>query len=519
MAAFGGVTFLSRIAGLARDVLVARYLGAGPAAEAFILAFRLPNTFRRIFAEGAFTTAFMPMFAKALERDGPEQARDFGAQAQALLGAILFGLTVLALIFMPLLVYVIAAGFGEDSEKRDLTILLARIMFPYLALISLTALYSAMLNALGRFAITAAAPILLNLLMVLGMLAAAQFGWPMPQSLAVSTLIAGIGQFWLVWRAAKRLGMSLRPRRPRLTPEMRAMGRFAFPAVISGGATQINILIGSSIASFFVGAAAWLNYADRLYQLPLGLVGAAIGAALLPELARRAASEDHRGAQEALNRALEFGLLGALPAAAALLVIPGTLISVLFERGAFTAADTQATAQAVALYATGVPAFILLKAVAPIYYAHEDAKTPLRYALWGMALNTILAIVGAWLWDWRAIPLATAAAAWFNLALLWRGAAKDPARVIDAKLKRRAPRFLLAALIMGGLVWAADRAIMPGLAGSSLRYLALGGIVAAAMAVYGGLLILTGAGSLAEVKAALRRQGSETAPQRSPEEG
>lgn len=506
MAAFGGVTLLSRVAGLVRDVMIARYLGAGAASDAFFAAFRLPNMFRRIFAEGAFTTAFMPMFSKALERDGPERARDFGAQAQALLGTILFGLTFLALIAMPLLVYAIAAGFGEDEAKRDLTILLARIMFPYLALISLTALYSAMLNALGRFAITAAAPILLNVLMILGMLGAARFGWPMAQALAVSTLIAGIGQLWLVWRAAKRMGMGLSLRRPRLTPEMGAMARFALPAAISGGATQINILIGTSIASFFAGAVTLLSYADRLYQLPLGLVGAAIGAALLPELSRRAAMEDAKGAQEALNRAMEFGLLGALPAAAALLAIPDTLISALFERGAFSAADTGATADAVALYALGVPAFVLLKAAGAIFYAREDAKTPLRYALWSIALNTILAAAGAWLWDWRAIPLATSIAAWFNLALLWRGAAHDPARVIDARLKRRAPRFLLASAIMAALVLAADRAIMPGLAGSSLRYLGLAAIVGGAMAAYGGLLILTGAGSLAEVKAALRRK-------------
>ncbi|MDD2868756.1 murein biosynthesis integral membrane protein MurJ [Neomegalonema sp.] len=506
MAAFGGVTLLSRVAGLARDVMIARYLGAGPASDAFFAAFRLPNMFRRIFAEGAFTTAFMPMFAKALEREGPEKARDFGSQAQALLGSVLVGVTLIALIFMPVLVYVIAAGFGEDPDKRDLAILLARIMFPYLALISLTALYSAMLNALGRFAITAAAPILLNVFMILGMVLAARFDWPMAQSLAISSLLAGFGQLWIVWRAARKLGMSLGLRRPRLTPEMKGMARFALPAAISGGAMQTNIVIGTTIASFFAGAVSWLSSADRLYQLPLGLVGAAIGAALLPELSRRAAAEDARGAQEALNRAMEFGLLGALPAATALLAIPGTLISVMFERGGFGPADTLATAQAVALYALGVPAFVLLKAVAPIYYAREDSKTPLRYALRGMAVNTILSLGGVWLWDWRAIPLATSVAAWANLWMLWRGAAHDPARVIDARLRKRGPLFLLAALIMAALAWGADRALMPELEGSSLRYLGLAGIVLGAMAAYGLSLMALGAGSLAEVKAALRRR-------------
>ncbi len=505
MAAFGGVTLLSRVAGLARDVMIARYLGAGPASDAFFAAFRLPNMFRRIFAEGAFTTAFMPMFAKALEREGLDSARGFGAQAQALLGTILVGLTLIALIFMPMLVYVIAAGFGEDPEKRDLTILLARILFPYLALISLTALYSAMLNALGRFAITAAAPILLNAFMILGMILAARLDWPMAETLAVSSTLAGIGQLWLVWRAARKLGAGLPLQRPRATPEMRAMAKFALPAAISGGAMQINIVIGTSIASFFASAVSWLSYADRLYQLPLGLVGAAIGAALLPELSRRAAAEDAKGAQEALNRAMEFGLLGAFPAAVALLAIPDTLIATLFQRGDFGPADTHATAQAVALYALGVPAFVLLKAVAPIYYAREDAKTPLRFALWGMAINTVLSVGGAALVDWRAIPLATSIAAWANLWMLWRGAAHDPARVIDERLKRRAPRILLAALLMGLLVWLADRAIMPGLAGSSLRYPALAAIVTGGMAIYGGALILLGAGSIGELKAGLRR--------------
>ncbi|MFT5000033.1 MAG: putative peptidoglycan lipid II flippase, partial [Planctomycetota bacterium] len=385
----GGWTLISRIAGFIRDIMIAAFLGAGPVAEAFLIAFSLPNMFRRFFAEGAFNTAFVPMFSKKLEAG--ENANDFARDALSGLLTILIVLTLLAQVFMPWLVLAMASGFTSDG-RFDLAVDFGRIAFPYILFISMAALISGALNAMGRFWVAAAVPVALNVLFIGSMALAAKFGWDIGRALIWTVPIAGVAQLALVWFAAAREGLRLWPRWPRMTPELKRLAVIAGPAALAGGVVQVNLLVGRQVASFFDGAIAWLNYADRLYQLPLGVVGIAIGVVLLPDLSRKLRGKDDAGARDAVNRAAEFSLALTLPAAVALIVIPLPLVSVLFQRGAFSASDAAMTAQALAIYGMGLPAFVLHKVLQPLYFAREDTKRPFYYALVAMIINAGLAI-------------------------------------------------------------------------------------------------------------------------------
>ena len=503
-ATVGGWTMASRILGFIRDIMIAAFLGAGPVAEAFFVAFRLPNMFRRFFAEGAFNMAFIPLFAKRLE--GGEDAKGFAEEALAGLLTILLTLTALALVFMPILMLALAAGFAEDAAKFDLAVAYGRIQFPYLLCMALTALFSGVLNAMGRFAAPAAAPVLLNVILIAAMALAATTAAPVGDALALGVLAAGFAQVWLVARAARAAGMGLGWRRPRWTPAMKRLVQLGVPGALAGGVTQVNLLIGTIIASFYAGAVAWLNYADRIYQLPLGVVGVAIGVVLLPELSRRVRADDGPGARAAFCRATEFALALTLPAAAALIAIPGPIAEVLFARGAFGAEDAAAVGAALFFFALGLPAFVMQKVLQPAYFAREDTMTPLKYAAASMALNTAVSLGGAPLIGWMAIPLGTALAGWLNLALLWRGARAfgDAARP-DERLTRRLPRLILATTLMGAAVWLAAGWLAGALATPGLRYAALGALVAGGAAIYAGLAMGLGAVSVKELKGAMRR--------------
>ncbi|RMD46346.1 MAG: murein biosynthesis integral membrane protein MurJ, partial [Alphaproteobacteria bacterium] len=413
----GGWTLASRLTGFARDIAIAALLGASAQAQAFLVAFALPNMFRRFFAEGAFNMAFVPLFSKKLESG--EGAADFARDALSVLTAVLLALTLIAQLAMPWLVLAMAAGFAGD-ERLALATLYGRIAFPYILFISLAALFSGVLNATGRFAAAAAAPVLLNLIFLAALAAAALAGLDAGLALACAVPIAGIAQLALVWRAAARAGFALWPRRPRWTPELRRLAAIAAPAALAGGVVQINLLVGRQVASFHEGAIAWLAYADRLYQLPLGVVGIAIGVVLLPDLSRRLAAADEPGSRDSLNRAAEFALLLTLPAAVALIVVPEPVVAALFERGAFGPEDTRATAIATAIYGAGLPAFVLQKVLQPLYFAREDTRTPFRFALWSMLVNVAVAVGLMPLLGWRAAALGTTLAGWAMLWLLWR---------------------------------------------------------------------------------------------------
>ena len=494
---------ISRVIGFLRDILIAAFLGAGPVAEAFVIAFSLPNMFRRFFAEGAFNMAFIPLFAKKVEKD--DGALEFARDAFSGLAAILLILTLLAQLAMPWLVLAMASGFHGDA-RFDLAVDFGRIAFPYILFISLAALLSGVLNSLGRFAAAAAAPVLLNVILVGAMLWANAAGWDMGLTLAWAVPVAGVAQVALVWQAAARAGFRLVPRMPKLTPELRQLAIIAAPAALSGGVLQINLLVGRQVASFSDGALQYLNLADRLYQLPLGVVAIAIGVVLLPELARKLGAADELGGQQAFNRATEFALLLTLPAAVALVIMPGPLVTVLFERGQFTAADSAETAMALAIYGVGLPAFVLQKVLQPLYFARSDTKTPFRFALATMVVNAVLAVGLAFWVGFLAAAIATSFAAWVMVWLLWRGSrTMGMAARLDDGIRKRAWRIVLASAIMGLAIWVILQAAAPIFLMAQLRIVALVLLVLAAMVIYFGAAFALGALNVAQLKASLKR--------------
>ncbi|WP_368185108.1 murein biosynthesis integral membrane protein MurJ [Aestuariibius sp. HNIBRBA575] len=496
-------TLLSRVLGFVRDILIASYLGTGAVAEAFLVAFSLPNMFRRFFAEGAFNMAFVPMFSKKLESGDDPQG--FARDAFTGLATILIVFTGLSMVAMPWLVMAMASGFLGD-ERFDLAVLFGRIAFPYILFISLGALLSGVLNATGRFVAAAAAPVLLNVMFITSMSVAVILGWDIGTALVWTVPFAGIAQMSLVWVAAKRAGFTLIPRRPRMTPELKRLAIIAAPAALAGGVVQVNLLVGRQVASFFDGAIAWLNYADRLYQLPLGVVGIAIGVVLLPDLARRLQAGDEAGGRDAFNRASELSLALTIPAAIALIAIPVPLVSVLYERGAFSSDDTASTAIAVAIYGMGLPAFVLQKALQPLYFAREDTKRPFYYALVSMVVNAGLAIGLSPLIGFTAAAFGTTLAGWATVWLLWRGSrSMGAAATWDARFLKRIWRIILASVLMGIFLWWMAVLLGPFFAAGPLRYLALLILVASGIASYFGLGQLLGAFRLAEFKSALRR--------------
>ena len=501
----GGWTLMSRVLGFVRDAMILAFLGTGPLYQAYVVAFRLPNMFRRFFAEGAFNMAFVPMFSKKLEGDGQDEARAFAEDALAGLASVLIVLTLLAQLAMPWLILGLASGFAGQPQFV-LAVDFGRIAFPYILFISLAALLSGVLNATGRFAAAAAAPVLLNLLLIAAMVAARVVGGDVARALIWAVPVAGVGQLALVWIAASRAGFALRLRRPRLTPELKRLVRIAVPAALAGGVVQVNLLVGQQVASYFDTAVSWLFAADRLYQLPLGVVGIAIGVVLLPDLSRRLAADDMAGSRDALSRAAEISLALTIPCAVALVVIPLPLVSVLFERGATTAVDSAGIARAVAIYGLGLPAFVLQKIYQPLFFAREDTRSPFRYALWAMAVNAVIAVGGAFLIGWTAPAWATTLAGWAMVVMLVRGARPmGEVAQFDARFHRRIWRIVLASLIMGAICWALALALGPALSTPGLRYLALLGLVLAGMVSYFATAHVIGALRLSEFKRAFRR--------------
>ncbi|SLN22878.1 putative peptidoglycan biosynthesis protein MurJ [Roseovarius litorisediminis] len=500
----GGWTLLSRILGFVRDVLIASYLGPGALMDAFVAAFRLPNMFRRFFAEGAFNAAFVPMFSKRYEAG--EDAEGFASLALSGLALILLALTGLSMVFMPALVWATAEGFSGDA-RFDLTVEFGRIVFPYILFISMAALFSGVLNAAGRFAAAAAAPVLLNIMLVGAMIFAAYTGGAVAQALVWTIPFAGVAQLILVWQATRRAGIHIRPVRPRWTPAMSRLVRIAIPAALAGGVMQINLLVGQQVASNFDKAISWLYSADRLYQLPLGVVGIAVGIVLLPDLSRRLKANDHDGGREAFSRAGEISLALTVPSAVALVTIPFPLVTVLFERGAFGTDDTAATALAVAVYGLGLPAFVLQKILQPVFFAREDTTSPFRYAVVAMIVNAVVAIGLAYYIGWIAAAIATTVAGWVMVWLLIQGARPfgDVAR-FDARFRRRVWRIVLASILMGVVLWVMGILLNPVFTLAGWRWLALLVLIGSGVISYFSLGHAIGAFRLQEFRQALRRR-------------
>lgn len=506
-ATVGGTTLISRLLGFLRDVMVAAALGTGPIADAFFVAFRFPNMFRSIFAEGAFNSAFVPLFAKRLEGEGENAARRFAEDALAVLLVALLVLTIAAELAMPWLMLVFAPGFSQDPQKFAWAVEFTRIAFPYLLFISLTALQSAILNSLGRFFPGAAAPVMLNVTMILAILFLVPLTGNPGRALSWGVAAAGVVQFvWLtvsLWRA----GMVLRLRLPKLTPDVRRLFRLGVPGVIAGGITQVNLTIGTMIASLQAGAVSWLYYADRIYQLPLAVIGIAIGIVLLPELSRRLRAEDTEGASWSQNRAVEFSMLLTVPAATGAAVLAFDIIRVLFERGAFARADTEATALALVIYAVGLPAFVLIKVFQPAFFAREDTKTPLRFAAISIAVNITTSFALFFSFGFAGIATGTTLAAWVNAGQLGTRLYRRGEFAPDAQLLRRLPLTLLASAGMGAALWFGAAALAPFFEnGLLVSIAALFALIAGGVLVYFLLCEVTGASRLRDLRSAFTRR-------------
>src|SRR5436305_336149 len=390
----GSYTLVSRVFGFIRDILTAAILGAGPIADAFFVAQRLPNLFRSLFAEGAFNAAFVPLASGTLAEGGKPAVRVFAEEAFAVLFTVLLGFVLLGEIFMPWLMTVIAPGFNAEPGKFDLVVTLTRITFPYLLFISLTALQGGLLNAVDRFAAPAATPILLNLFLIAGLLLMAHFHWRDGEVLAWALSAAGLAQFLWLMASCARAGVGLRLRLPRLTPRVKQTLRVMGPGVLGAGVTQLNLVISTALASLLPGGSvSYLYYADRLNQLPLGVVGIAVATAILPPLSRQVRTGDDAGAVATQNRAVELALLLTLPAAAALVVLAQPILAVLFERGAFGPVEAAAIAVALSAYAAGLSAFVLVKVLAPGFFARQDTATPVKVAAGAVATNLLLTLL------------------------------------------------------------------------------------------------------------------------------
>ena len=505
-ATVSGWTAASRVLGFVRDILIAQVVGAAPVADAFFVAFRIPNMFRRIFGEGAFNAAFVPLFSRRLEEEGQAAARGFAEETLAVFVAVLFALTVVAMIAMPWLMLVMAPGFLDDPGKFDLTVELSVIAFPYLLFMALMAFYGGVLNSMRRFMAAAAAPILLNVFFIVALLAIIPFTDWTGQTMAWTVAAAGVAQFLVVAVALDRAGIGLRLRLPRITPGVKRLIVLMIPGVLSAAVLQINLVVGTIIASFQDGAVSYLYYADRMYQLPLGLIGIGFGIVLLPELSRRLRAGDDAGAMDSMNRGIEFAMLLTVPAALALMVIAEPIIVVLFERGAFDREASRATAWALVAFSAGLPAYVLVKILQPGFFSREDMVTPLRYAAVSVAVNIVFSLALFFPLGHVGIALATAIAAWVNTAMLFVALRRRGFLALDAALRRRLPRTLIAGAVMALALGAGGWYLGPWFdAAPWLRVAGLIILIVGGLAVFGGLALLLGAAAPSELRRLLRR--------------
>ncbi|MBR1236325.1 murein biosynthesis integral membrane protein MurJ [Bradyrhizobium sp. AUGA SZCCT0177] len=492
----GGYTLLSRVTGFARDIMLAAILGAGPVADAFFVALRLPNHFRAIFAEGAFNAAFVPAYAH-LHGQNQSSAKLFADRIFTLLFGAQVVLLVVAWLFMPQVIGLLAPGFSDDPARGELAIALTRITFPYLLLITLVTLYGGMLNVMHRFASAAAAPIFLNLSMM-ATLALAAFFPGAGYAAAWGVLIAGILEFLLLAGDAAKNGILPKFSMPRLDNDVRAFFRALGPATIGSMGTQVALFADTIIATFLAaGALSALYYADRLNQLPIGVIGIAIGTVLLPEMSRRLTAQDHAGAAKAQRRAFNFTLLFSIPFVAAFLTVPDVIMRAMFARGAFSKADAAAAGATLAAYAVGLIPFVMIRSAVATFYARKDTATPVKAALTGVAVNVALKIALMGTLAQIGLALATAIGAWVNLLLVLGFAVRRGFLELDREWLRSLVKFAVSGIVLAIALWLTARfanlyfASMPAFRDE----LALLLLVVAGMFVYGvAILLLFGRG-------------------------
>jgi putative peptidoglycan lipid II flippase len=507
VATVGGLTLASRALGFLREILIARLMGTSPVAEAFFVAMRLPNLFRQLFAEGAFNSAFVPMFARQLEEGGAAAAKRFAEHVLGVLLTVLLLVTLVAELTMPFLIRAFAPGFHAFPEKFQLAVLYTQITFPYLVFMSLGALQGGILNAFGRFADAAAAPILLNVVLIVVLFGVVPYTGHAGEVLSVAVTVAGVFQFLWLAISCQRAGMHLRLPVPRFTPDVKRMLVLMVPGLIGGGVNQINLTVATILATLQPQAVGYLYYSDRLYQLPLALIGSAIGVVLLPSLTRALRGPNPEEGMRIHNRAIEMGFFLSLAATVALAVAAKPMITVLYQRGAFTPDDTVKVAAALTAISLGLPAYILNKALTPGFLAREDTMTPFRFAMISVGADIAISLVLFHFIGYVGIALGTAGAAWINCGLLYFTLRRRGYLVIDRKLERTLPRLFLSAAGLGLALWFGIKPLEPYLRdGELVRALALALLVAGGFGVYLILVIATGAMPLKDLVRFFRRR-------------
>jgi len=513
---FSGFTLISRLMGFVRNIAITYFMGASAtfAADAFNTALAFPNLFRRIFAEGAFAAAFVPAYSRSLETDGEAIADELAADAMAVLAAATLAITVVAELTMPWLMYLIRPGFAATPEKYKLAVLLTQITMPYLPCMAIYAHLSGVLNARNRFILSGAAPILLNLWTLAAVLPTKS---PVQAAIwaSIGVAIAGVSQAALLWWGVRKSGADVTVRWPRLTPQIKALIALAVPGAIGASVTQINVFVSGILVSHVNGAASWIAYCDNLYQLPQGLIGVAIGVALLPSLSRAIHAGELEQARKTMDDAIVFAMALSLPAATGLVSIPFFIIDGLYTRGQFTLGDAHATASALLQYGWGVPAFVLAQLFSRAFFARQDTRTPMRFAMVSVAANIVLGISLFHFFGVAGIAAATASAWWLNVVLMGATLARRGHYRPGPKAVSRLIRILLANVALAVVLAAAShyRAQIQGLfAGVRLvhglgpKELALALTVVVSAALYPLLLFGAGGLTLAEARGALRRR-------------
>src|SRR4051794_19457727 len=502
----GGLTLVSRIAGFAREMLMARILGAGVYTDAFYVAFRLPNTFRRLFGEGAFSAGFVPLYSQRLQGpNGEVEARTFSEEVLAVFLPTLILFTIAFELIMPLFILAIT---GWHGDKLAFGTLLTRITFPYLLLISLVSLFSGILNSISRFPAAAFAPALLNLAMLIALILVRDGGSITATAVAAAVTAGGVLQLGLLMAACKRAGIVLKLRKPRLTPGVKQFVRVVLPATLGAGVYQVSVFIDTFfLARIGTGAVSWFNYADRLNQLPLGVIGAAIGTAILPQVSRHVDVGEADQAARVQGQAAELAMLLCLPAALALAVTALPLVSAIFEAGRFTASDARNTALTLSLIALGLPAYVLVKVLTPGFYARRDTATPVKVAIAVLVVNVILNFVLIPSFGIGGLAAAVALSSWLNCAILYILLHRRGHFRVEGWLASRLARQLLAA----GAMVVALYAIRTGLSGwfqgsAGHRLIGVAAIVGGGMLVYFPLVWVLGGTDREELKALLKRR-------------
>jgi putative peptidoglycan lipid II flippase len=505
----GGLTLVSRILGFVREMIFARVMGASMAADAFALAFLIPNLFRRLFGEGAFSQGFVPLFARRLDgKGGMAEAKRFAEEVQAVFLPLLIVITFLFMIAMPAFIWVIAAGWRDDPEKFGLAIDLTRITFPYLIFISMVSLFSGVLNSLTRFAAAAFAPALLNFALIAALLLVPAGGPATAFALAWGVIAGGVVQLALLIVATKRAGLTLKLLPPKMTPRVKELFILILPATLGAGGYYLSQLFYAYFATTLPeGSLVYLSQADRLNQLPLAIIGSALGTAILPAISRRIGAGEDRQAANIQGRATELAMLLTIPAAVALSVASGPIMTVLFEGGRFTAADAAVSALVLSILVAGLPAYVMIKVLAPGFFARKDMWTPLWVTVISLAIGVSANFWLVPIFGIAALAATTAGASWINAIALYVILVRRGFFRFETWLIVRLSKQLLAAAVMAGAIFFVQSMFAGSFDGSAgQRLVAIAAVVAAGSVVYLAIAWFSGAMDREDLLILLRRK-------------